>query len=124
MSSILIIDVSLSPAHMCTTNAGKLHAQFGLVYSSLHLFEEAIQSFERALPLIRIGKSSTALQTEASLLQNIGAAYNERGFYSEAVIYHREAAALHGESLPSWALTNIYNYILNLQSVSMLIMQL
>ena len=74
--------------------SGKLQSQFGLVYTSLGMFDEAIQSFERALPLVRVGKSAVSLQMEASILQNIGAAYNEKGLFSEGVIYHREAAAL------------------------------
>ncbi len=79
-------------------HSGKLHTQFGLVHTSLGMFDEAIHSFEKALPLVRSGGKTTAnsLQMEASVLQNIGAAYNEKGMYSEAVIYHREAAALHG----------------------------
>lgn len=84
---------------------GKLHAQLGLVYTSLQMFDEAIRSFEQALPLIRTGNSPTAAQAEASILQNIGAVYNEKGLYAEAVIYHREAAALHGKSKSS-----IYRY--------------
>lgn len=34
---------------------------------------------------------------EASLLQNIGATYNEKLMYSESLVYHREAAAIHGK---------------------------
>ena len=75
---------------------GKLQSQLGLVYTSLGMFDEAIQSFERALPLMRIGKSANSLQMEASIMQNIGAAYNEKGLFSEGVVYHREAATLHG----------------------------
>ena len=64
------------------------------------MFNEAIQNFEKALPLVRSGvRSANSLQVEASLLQNIGAAYNELGRYFDAVIYHREAAALHGKTL-------------------------
>ena len=62
------------------------------------MFDEAIQNFEKALPLVRSGaRSTSSLQVEASLLQNIGAAYNELGRYFDAVIYHREAAVLHGK---------------------------
>ena len=61
------------------------------------MFDEAIQSFEKALPLFRAGKTTASLQMEASILQNIGAAYNEKGLYSEGVIYHREAANLHSK---------------------------
>ncbi len=86
-----------------TTNhihAGKLHSQFGLLHTSLGMFNEAIQNFEKALPLVRSGvRSANSVQVEASLLQNIGAAYNELGRYFDAVIYHREAAALHGKTL-------------------------
>lgn len=34
---------------------------------------------------------------EASLLQNIGATYNEKLMYSESLVYHREAATIHGK---------------------------
>ena len=79
-------------------HTGKIYSQLGLIYTSLRSFDEAIQNFERALPLLQKGnKTLSSQQTEASLLQNIGAAYNEKGLYSEAVIYHREAAALHGK---------------------------
>lgn len=62
------------------------------------MFEEAIQNFEKALPLVRSGeRSANSLQVEASLLQNIGAAYNELERFFDAVIYHREAAVLHGK---------------------------
>ena len=64
------------------------------------MFEDAIASFEKALPLVRSGgRSVNSLQVEASLLQNIGAAYNELGRYFDAVIYHREAAILHGKTV-------------------------
>ena len=79
-------------------HAGKLQSQLGLVYTSLGMFDEAIQSFERALPLVRVGKSTTSLQMEASIMQNIGAAYNEKGQFSEGVVYNRVAATLHGRS--------------------------
>ena len=74
---------------------GKLYSQFGLIYCSLHQFDEAILSFERALPLVRAVKSKSSRQLEASILQNIGAAYNEKGMHSESLAYHTEAAALH-----------------------------
>lgn len=81
-------------------HSGKLHSQFGLLHTSLGMFDEAIQHFEKALSLVRSGaRSANSLQVEASLLQNIGAAYNELGRFFDAVIYHREAAALHGRAL-------------------------
>ena len=33
---------------------------------------------------------------EATLLQNVGATYNEKQMYSESLAYHREAASMHG----------------------------
>lgn len=62
------------------------------------LYDLGIQNFERALPLVResIG-TKESLQAEASLLQNIGAAYNEKTMYLEATVFHKEAAAIHGE---------------------------
>jgi len=68
-----------------------------LIYCSLQLFDEAIVSFERALPLVRAVKNKTSQQLEASILQNIGAAYNEKGMHSESLAYHTEAAALHSK---------------------------
>ena len=90
-------------------SVGKLHSQFGLLYTSLGMFDEAIQSFEKALPLVRAGKTTASLQMEASILQNIGAAYNEKGLYSEGVIYHREAANLHSKC--TWTLRALYRSI-------------
>ena len=67
----------------------------------MKMYGEAVQSFERALPLIRMstgeGTESDLLKTEAGILQNIGAVYNEQGKFSEAVIYHKAAATLSGE---------------------------
>lgn len=57
-----------------------------------------IQNFERALPMVRESvETNESLQAEASLLQNIGAAYNEKAQYLEATVFHKEAAAIHGE---------------------------
>ena len=56
------------------------------------MFDDAIQSFEQALPLVQ----NVLAYEEASVLQNMGAVYNEKGLYSDAVIYHKKAAALHG----------------------------
>ena len=80
------------------TTTGRLYSQCGLIHSSLHQFNEALQSFERALPLVRAtGSSGNSSQfLEASLLQNIGATYNERQMFSESLVYHREAATMHG----------------------------
>lgn len=76
---------------------GRLHSQCGLVHSSLHQYNEALQSFERALPLVRAaGSSADSSLLEASLLQNIGVTYNEKRMYSESLVYHEEAASMHG----------------------------
>ena len=62
------------------------------------LFDLGIQNFERALPLVReSAESDERLQAEAALLQNIGAAYNEKALFVDAVVYHKEAAAIHSE---------------------------
>ena len=79
---------------------GELFSQFGLLYISMGLFDLGIEHFERALPLVRKGKetdSSSQLELEASILQNIGAAYNEKSLFMEAIVYHQEAIVLHGE---------------------------
>lgn len=62
------------------------------------LYDVGIQNFERALPLVREStETEQSLQAEASLLQNIGAAYNEKALFLEAMVYHKEAVAIHGE---------------------------
>ena len=69
-----------------------------MIYTSTGLFDLGIENFERALPLVRDGtQSEEQLQSEAALLQNIGAAYNEKAMFLEAMVYHKEAAAIHGE---------------------------
>ena len=63
---------------------------------------EAIQSFEKALPLVRQEETSgdrrNVLRQEAALLQNIGAVYNEMNQYNEAIIYHKTAASINGNT--------------------------
>ena len=73
---------------------GKLCTQLGLVYTSMGMFDDAVRSFEQALPLVR----DVLVHEEASILQNMGAVYNEKGLYSDAIIYHKKAAALHGRN--------------------------
>ena len=76
-----------------------MYAQIGLVYSSLKMCPEAIQSFEKALPLVRqAGDRRNVLRQEAALLQNIGAVYNEMNQYNEAIIYHKTAASINGNT--------------------------
>ena len=78
---------------------GQLYTQLGLVYSSLKMHSDAIQNFERALPLVRVAgtQNGGSLCQEAALLQNIGAVYNETKQYVEAVIYHKTAANLYSK---------------------------
>lgn len=91
-------------AYSCcfTPPVGQLHSRIGLIQSSLGMYSEAVQSFERALPLVRMSATTAevgetaALKMEASILQNIGAVHNERGNYSDAVIYNMAAARLNG----------------------------
>ena len=64
------------------------------------LYDLGIQNFERALPLVRETIAThQSLQAEASLLQNIGAAYNEQALYLEAMVFHKEAATIHGKCI-------------------------
>ena len=98
LQGIHILKTGQYPCNREFMYAGKLYSQFGLVYTSMGLFDMGIHNFERALPLIRERtRSDDLLQAEASLLQNIGAAYNEMALFSDAVVYHKEAAAIHGE---------------------------
>ena len=63
------------------------------------MHQEALESFERALPLVRNGESpnEASLRAEAAVLQNIGALYNEMRRFSEAIIYHKTAAMINGK---------------------------
>ena len=73
---------------------GNFTPRFGLIYTSMGLYDLGIQNFERALPLVRESTGTEqSLQAEASLLQNIGAAYNEKALFLEAMVYHKEAVA-------------------------------
>ena len=77
--------------------------KMGLVKASQGEFPEALEHLEAALPLVRgsteegNGEEDEAVYYEASILQNIGAIYNEMGNYSDAVAFHQEAAKLHSE---------------------------
>ena len=81
---------------LLSLNVGRLYFQCGLIHSSLGQYNEALQNFERALPLVRRANDGGQLNEEASLLQNIGATYNEKQMCSESMAYHREAATMHG----------------------------
>ena len=77
---------------------GQLHYRIGVVQSNLGMHREAVESFERALPLVRMSGGqgeAEALNMEAAILQNIGAVHNERANYTDAVIYSMAAFCLH-----------------------------
>ena len=61
------------------------------------MYTEAIQSFEKALALVKSTKETDSMLQEANILQNTGAIYNEMKQYNEAVIYHKTAANLYSE---------------------------
>ena len=82
---------------------GGLLLKLGLVYSSLKMMHNALECFEKALSLLHhsSGDDSSRLaqstaKTEAALLQNIGATYNEIKKFNESMIYHRDAATANG----------------------------
>lgn len=84
--------------HLFFRNLGKLYSELGLLYISMGQFDSAMQSFEQALTLVQKGRrTNTSLQAEAQILQNIGAAFNEKTMFPEAVAYHKEAAGIHGQ---------------------------
>lgn len=80
--------------------------KLGLVYGSLKMMQEALECFEKALSLLHQSSSmdgsrqlqhqSDILKTEAALLQNIGAIYNELKKFNESMVYHRDAATANG----------------------------
>ena len=90
---------------------GQLYTQLGLVYSSLKMHSDAIQNFERALPLVRVAgtQNGGSLCQEAALLQNIGAVYNETKQFVEAVIYHKTAASLYSKQASLLSLCVYYS---------------
>ncbi len=68
-----------------------------MLYGSIGSFDSAMECFERGLAMVqRMPHRSNSLLSEASLLQNIGAVYNEKGMYTESLAYHQEAIAIHG----------------------------
>ena len=67
-----------------------------MVYTALGLYEEALASFERALPLVKSNGQSQ--QLEGTILQNMGVVYNEKGLYADAIVYHTEASTIHGNN--------------------------
>ena len=79
--------------------------KMGLVKASQEEFPEALEHLQAALPLVRSGTEEgdgaedEAIYYEASILQNIGAIFNEMRGYSDALAFHQEAAKLHSERL-------------------------
>lgn len=76
-----------------TCVSGKLLNDVGLSFSQMRLFSEASECYEQALPLVASKPHRLAV-----VLQNLGAVHNTLGQYQQAVRFHREAAALHGET--------------------------
>lgn len=85
-------------------------------YFQLQLFPLAVEAFLQALPLCRQPAE------QATVLQNLGMAYNVLGSYQEAQEFHQKAANLHGrflglgngvktEGLRSSSTRDIYIYI-------------
>ncbi|XP_023819831.1 tetratricopeptide repeat protein 24 isoform X3 [Oryzias latipes] len=70
---------------------GDLFLSVGVSYCQLRCFQEAVQCFQRALIL-----PAQQPPLLAKVLQNLGAALNSMGQFSEAVGYHRLAAGLYG----------------------------
>lgn len=78
--------------------------KMGLVKASQGEFPEALEHLQAALPLVRRGteegaEDNDAVYYEASILQNIGAIFNELRNYSDAIAFHQAAAKLHSEWL-------------------------
>lgn len=87
-----------------TCVSGKLLSDVALCFSQMRLFSEASECYEQALPLV-----SSKPHRLAVVLQNLGAVYNSLGQYQQSLRYHREAAALHGEThTPQTRNTRVY----------------
>ena len=56
-------------------------------------YKEALVCFGQALQSMHKDRRASA-----SILQNIGAVYNEMGQFTEALDYHKQAAFLYGKS--------------------------
>uniref|UniRef100_A0A8C2M1N2 Tetratricopeptide repeat domain 24 n=1 Tax=Cricetulus griseus TaxID=10029 RepID=A0A8C2M1N2_CRIGR len=77
----------------CSTDRallGPLYNDLGMGYFQLQLFPLAVEAFLQALPLCRQPAE------QATVLQNLGMAYNVLGSYQEAQEFHQKAANLHG----------------------------
>jgi tetratricopeptide (TPR) repeat protein len=78
---------------------GHLLMKLGIVKAAQRSFEEALLHLKESLPLVRSArdKEADAVYYEASVLQNIGAIYNELSEFDESLPFHEEAVKLHGE---------------------------
>ncbi|KAM9294544.1 tetratricopeptide repeat protein 24 [Gastrophryne carolinensis] len=72
---------------------GKLYNDVGLSYAQLKVFPLAVECFHKAL--IFCQEEDEDGHKVASVLQNLGAAYNTLEQYQDGVEYHRRAALLH-----------------------------
>ena len=72
--------------------------KLGIVKAAQRSFEEALLHLKESLPLVRSArdKEADAVYYEASVLQNIGAIYNELSEFDESLPFHEEAVKLHG----------------------------
>ncbi len=90
---ILLCIYHMKTLSVLTCVSGKLLSDVALCFSQMRLFSEASECYEQALPLV-----SSKPHRLAVVLQNLGAVYNSLGQYQQSLRYHREAAALHGET--------------------------
>ena len=83
--------------------------KLGLVKASRRSFSEALEDLQGALPLVRTAAETEpeAVYYEASILQNIGAVYNELKRFQDSIVFHEEAAKLHGRCACLYVISNI-----------------
>ena len=73
--------------------------KLGIVKASQKSFPEAVSHLKESLPLVRSSRDEEvdSVYYEASILQNIGAIYNEVSKFDEALPFHEEAIKLHSK---------------------------
>lgn len=72
----------------------KIFCEVGVLFSELHHHKHALKCFKASIHLY---SNNSNLRRKAVALQNAGAILNLFGQYSESIMYHSQAAQIHGK---------------------------